>query len=207
MIGLYLAGFATGGVLLLFSVIGGGDDPDVDVDVDGDVDMDADAHGDGDDHAVSGGVTSTLAAVALTAFPFASLRFWTFFLAFGGLAGALLTALSPLGAFATALVAAALGYAAGVGSSALMRLVARDEVSSSLGARECVGTSATVVLPIEGGSRGRVRVHVDGRTVDFDAESDDELALAVAAPVFVYAIRDDGVALVASLPSKLDPSP
>ncbi len=218
MIGIYLAGLATGGGLLLFSIAaGGGDDggdgpaeahgaeahSDLDSDVEVEVEVEADGGHDADEpgHEVESGSSMSLSALALTALPVASLRFWTFFLAFGGLTGTLLTWLSPLGAVATAILSALVGYVAGVGVSLFLRAIARDQVSSTVGLGTCVGASGVVVLPVVPGERGRVRVALENQMVDFDAETDDDLALAAEESVFIYAVRDDGVVLVSSRPN------
>lgn len=140
--------------------------------------------------------TAALSTLAASALPVRSPRFWTFFLAFGGLTGALLTWLGPFGTLVTALVAGVVGYVTGVGASLVLRWVARDQVSSTLHADGCVGATGTVLLPIAPGTRGRIRIALEGQMIDFDAEVEDSVALATSDSVVVYAVRDDGVALV-----------
>jgi membrane protein implicated in regulation of membrane protease activity len=196
---LYLAGLATGGILLLFSLAGGADadagDADAELDAEG---GEAEAEADDAHHGGSAHGRMALSALALTALPIRSLRFWTFFLAFGGLAGTLLSWLAPLGSLAVAILAAAVGYGAGVGATILLRWAQRDQVSSTLRPAQCVGASGTVLLPVAPGARGRIRVALEDQVVDFDAETEDEDSLDLAEPVVVYAVREDGVALVTS---------
>jgi hypothetical protein len=80
----------------------------------------------------------------------------------------------------------------------LLRKLRRGQVSSALRPDQCVGATGTVLLPVARGSLGRVRVTLEDRVVDFDAETEDASALPIAEPVLVYEIRDDGVALVSS---------
>ena len=157
---LYYVTLAIGGTLVLVSLLLGGDhDHDVDADVDLDVDVDADADADFD----HGGFDALDAWL-----PFMSLRFWTFCLAFFGLTGTLLTTLELGGSQLTVgLLAGGMGYVAGVGASAAIRKLRNEVVDSSLRADDYVGESATVMVPIARGKRGKVlRVRrEDGRAV------------------------------------------
>ncbi|MBX3188566.1 MAG: hypothetical protein KF819_16235 [Labilithrix sp.] len=179
MILLYLASAVTGGLLLLLSLAGGHHD-----DAEADVELEAEA--------------SPEIELMLEALPIASLRFWTFLLAFGGLTGALLTWLSGLGPIAVAATALAVGYAAGLGVTKLVRWLAADQISSTLARDACVGVSGTVVLPPGRGALGRIRVRLENQIIDFDAETEDEGVLEISDPVVVYDVRDDGVVLVTS---------
>jgi hypothetical protein len=192
----YLIALATGGLLLLLSFVGSGDggaDADGGDAADGATGADAreaeiESEGGADESGHAGGQV-------LSILPLESLRFWTFFLAFGGLAGTLLSTTSALGEAATGACAGVVGYGTGLGVTLLMRWLARSQVSSTLGSGAYVGSSGTVVLPLQPGARGRVRLELENQTVDLDAETDDE-TLAASDPVFVYAVRGDGVVMV-----------
>jgi len=205
MLALYLISFLIGGVLVALSAFSGGDhdadadfdfeadaDVDVDADVDADADADADAEADHDHDAGHGfggfGITELL--------PVASLRFWTFFLAFGGLLGTLLTLVGHMGAIPVAVVAGLVGYLAGFGITAVVRRLKADKISSTVSNDDCIGSSARVLLPVSDGTSGQVRVQLRGRIIDFIAETDDGVELAIDEEVLVYDVREDGVALV-----------
>jgi membrane protein implicated in regulation of membrane protease activity len=214
---LYLIALIVGGGLVAISLFAGGHDHDADADADADagmdlhadadadadVDADADADGDADasadahgeahagEHHGAGGL-SGLGAIL----PIASLRFWTFFLGFGGLTGTLLTLLGALDPLPAAIASLAVGYISGVSVTQIVRRLRKDDVSSSVTANDCVGTTGTVMLPVSRSSAGQIRVEVKGRIVDFIAETEDDAALEIAEPVLVYEVRDDGVVLV-----------
>lgn len=202
MIAPYLAGLFTGGLLLVLSLAGGGPADDVETEVagNGDVETHVEVEGDADVDADDGAHTGPAPWWAST-LPVLSIRFWTFLLTFGGLAGLLLTAATPLGAGTVAALAAGVGYAAGIGVTALVRVLEREQITSTLAPAACVGASGVVVLPLARGERGRVRVALENHVIDFDAETDEE-ALALAEQVVIYAVRDDGVVLVSATASE-----
>lgn len=196
----YLICLLIGGVLVAVSALTGGDsdhdfdadfDADVDADLDADADVDADADGDAD-HQIDGsfGLDAWL--------PIASIRFWTFFLAFGGLVGSLLTGFDLLSPIPTAIGAVVTGYLGGIAISSIVRRLRREEVSSAVAAKDCIGATGQVVLPVSVGQPGQIRVRLKGRLVDFTAVTDGE-ALPIDDEVMVYDLRDDGTALVAPI--------
>lgn len=198
MLTLYLIALAAGAVLIAFSLFadgehdGDGHDGDTEGELEGDVvhlEADGDAGVDG---------AGPARGSAFLAVPILSLRFWTFFFAFGGLTGALLTWLGALGPIAIASCASLVGWVSGVFAGQLMRWARRGQVSSTLRRDHCLGATGTVLLPIGRGSLGRVRVQLEDRVVDFDAETDDATQLEVAEPAVIYEVRDDGVVLVTS---------
>jgi membrane protein implicated in regulation of membrane protease activity len=207
MLSLYLISFLIGGVLVGLSAFSGGDhdhdadfdfEADADVDADVDADADADADGDGDaeadhDHDSGHGFGGFGIAELL---PIASLRFWTFFLAFGGLLGTLLTMIGHIGAIPVAITSLLVGYLAGFGITAVVRRLKKEKVSSIVASTDCIGSSGRVLLPISGRGAGQVRIELKGRIVDFVAETEDETELGIDEEVLVYDVRDDGVALV-----------
>ena len=192
MLVIYLVGLFAGGLLLVLSFASGEEDDAVSEDGSADVEAEAEAEGE------TASDQGSIASMTLAVLPIASLRFWTFFLAFGGLAGILLTWVSALAPAAVAVVAASIGYASGLGVTMIVRLLGRSQVSSTLKRTECIGIGGTVLLPIARGSLGRIRVRLENQLLDFDAETDDEAQLGVSEPVVVYDVRDDGVVLVTS---------
>jgi hypothetical protein len=129
--------------------------------------------------------------------PVMSLRFWVFLLAFGGGAGAALTALGS-SRWVAAGGALAIGWTAGAAAVALVDHLKRHSVSSEVGAADLVGASATLVLPIGPGKPGKVRVDVKGRQEDFVANLVEGGAeLPTGTQVLVIAEGERGTLLVA----------
>lgn len=173
----YLAAVAFGVTLLLASLVLGGKDTD---------------HGDGDgdgDHA--GGPELPLAWAPVT-----SLRFWVFFLAFGGGAGLALEALGS-SAVVAALGALGLGWVTGALAIAVMNHLRKHSVSSELAIEELVGTTGTLLLPVAADRPGKVRVEIGGRAEDFIANvADGGGALPAGATVLIIAEGERGTLLV-----------
>jgi hypothetical protein len=167
---LYLFAVAAGVTLLVASLLLGGKDTD---------------------HGAHGGEASLGWA------PFASLRFWVFFLAFGGGAGYALDTLEGNEVIA-GVGAGVVGWAAGAIAVAVIRMVSKQSASSEVGGAELVGTTGTLVLPVGPGRPGKVRVDVKGRTEDFVANIvDDGEELPTGASVLVVAEGERGSLLVA----------
>lgn len=200
----YLVALVVGGTLVAVSLIFGGDgdhdhDVDHDFDIDADMDMDADVEAeveaDADaDHEMDHGVSGLDALQGWL--PIASMRFWTFFLAFFGLTGTVVTAGSLLGGIATPILATAVGYVCGASITNSIRRLRKQVVDSSLGEKDYVGATAKVVLPVSKGKTGKIRMTIKGRVVELMAQTDDDVDLGLNQAVMVYALRDDGTAVV-----------
>ncbi len=203
LLGLYIAALVFGGGLLALSVLGGGGHGDVDGDgdvdghdlhADADADVDADhdhGHDHGHGHAVADGHGDVTGFFTI----FASLRFWTFFLCFGGAAGLLLTLLSQP-AVSTGIVAGVFGFFCGTVAAWTVRKLARGQLSSAMGAEDWVGRSATVVLPVSAVRNGKIRLDLDGEVKEILAStSAEDGEIAIGADVIVVEM-DDGVAKV-----------
>lgn len=136
------------------------------------------------------------------AFIFLSPRFWTFLLLAFGISGALLT----LFQLASTWVVLALAGASGVGSGALAALVVRSlkrgEVSSSASANEAIGRVAEVLIPLEKGRVGKVRLALRGQTLDLMAMAGDK-NLPLGTKVVIEDI-EGGIARVSAAPEELD---
>ena len=202
MLIVYLICLLIGGALVALSAFTGAHDADVDFDVDADVDMDADADVDADADADADGdaaVDHGSGGFEFDAWlPIASVRFWTFFLAFGGLVGSLLSGFDLLSPIPTAIGSIVTGYVAGLTISWIVRKLKRDDVSSGLSAKDCIGATGQVVLPVSADQPGQIRVRVKGRLVDFIAETEGE-TLPINGEAMVYELRDDGTALVTAV--------
>ena len=201
MMNLYLIALAVGGTLVMISLAFGGDGDDIDLDLDADVDVDMEMDADADLDADADADADAAGTDALDGWlPITSIRFWTFFLAFFGLTGTLIAGLglaqSPI---ATGLIAGAVGWASGAAMIAVYRRLKTDVVDSHVSDRDCLGASATVVVPVLPGQLGKVRLEIKGRTVELLARSEDE-ALGRREHVVVYEVETDGRVLVARAP-------
>jgi membrane protein implicated in regulation of membrane protease activity len=119
--------------------------------------------GHGDGHADAG-------AIAI----FLSLRFWTFGLMSFGFVGTLLHFLRLAGPLVALGTAIAVGLFSGFLASAAMRAIARAQTSSGGEADEAVGHIGRVLIAVERGKHGKVRIEVHGRLLDLIATTDDE---------------------------------
>jgi membrane protein implicated in regulation of membrane protease activity len=91
-----------------------------------------------------------------------------------GFVGTLLHFLRLAGSVMTLGTATAVGLISGVLASTAMRAIARAQTSSGGEADEAVGHVGRVLIPIERGKRGKVRIEVHGRLLDLIATTDDE---------------------------------
>ena len=123
--------------------------------------------------------------------PFLSMRFWTFFLAFFGLTGVVLTGLALWTSQAAILPASVvMGLISGYGVAAVMNHLRRTTTDSSIQEQDYLGASARVLLPIAQGQPGKVRLQIRDQTVDLIAETEDPTPLALRQEVLVYAIEN-----------------
>ncbi|MEM9489352.1 MAG: hypothetical protein AAGC55_09420 [Myxococcota bacterium] len=194
----YLIALALGGTFVVASLLFGGDgdlDMDADADLDMELDADADAEVDADADADADSAHGGLAIGGVLAWlPITSLRFWTFFLAFFGLTGTVLSAFELLAdPLAIAVIASCLGYATGWTTVAVIRHLTRNQHSSTVSASDYVGASGTVMVPVERGQIGKVRLEVKGRVIDLLARTEDVTRLECKAAVMVYGQDDDHI--------------
>jgi membrane protein implicated in regulation of membrane protease activity len=203
MLSIYLGSLLFGGVLLGASIFGGhGDGADHGDGGHGDAGHgghggDA-GHGDGHAH----GAGHHHGPHHASQLPFLSLRFWAFALAFFGLSGAALT-WSAFGAL-TPLVAGGVGMGCGLLSSRVLSGLARRPVGLLGGSDAHVGREGRLLLPVEKGTRGKVRLSIGGVSTDLIAETEAEGALAAGETALVVGMRGN-VALVERSPASLPP--
>ncbi len=192
---LYVAALVLGlGVNLLQFVLAGLEGGDADVDH-----GDLDAGGDGElgtaDHGEIVHPTGAAAHHGIEAgfLPLVlSLRFWTFGSLAFGVVGSLLHFLGLAPALVSLAVATAVGLGSGLFSSWVFRALARSSSQSGAVATDAVGQVGRVLVPVERGARGKVRIQVRGQTVDYLATTDDE-RLEAGMDVLVAEVRDDEV--------------
>jgi hypothetical protein len=174
MLQIYLGALAFGGTLLIASLFLGSKDADHD-------------HGDGDgEHEAHG------AADGFAWLPVTSLRFWTFVLAFGGIAGALLTWLGGIGEPIVGVAALAVGWGSGLGMNLAMRGLRKGSVGSEVALQELSGETAQVVVALRKDQIGKVRLSAKGRVLDLLAETDDPELLAVGSSVMIVGEGEQG---------------
>lgn len=186
MLVVYLIALIVGGVLLATTLVLGGA-----------AEADADAGGADTDH--GGDADSDHAGPLDLVFgwlPVTSLRFWTFFAAFFGLVGTVLTTFAMAGTVPTVVAAVVGGYASGMIMDRAVKYLRKNERDSSVGERDLIGAGAHVLVQVKTGKTGKVRVHLKGRTVDLLAETDDDTELAAGQHAMVLSLRDDGHVLV-----------
>ncbi len=189
MLTAYLTTLIIGGSMLLLSIFAGGDhemdhdlqleagDMDLDMDLDSDFDLDADAHG-FDFH----GFDAWL--------PIGSLRFWTFFTAFFGLVGTVLTAIGGFGMALTLGPSIGTGYLSGVAATKVLKALNKESVGKVIGGADLVGHSGTLVLPVSPGQPGKIRIQMGGRVLEEIAYSEE--VLSTGAGVLVISVHNEG---------------
>ena len=186
MLMVYLIALIVGGVLLALTlVLGGAAEHDADT---GGADTDHGGDADSDHPGAFDTVVGWL--------PVTSLRFWTFFAAFFGGVGTVVSAWSLAGPVPAAVLAVAAGYLSGLIMDRSMRYLRRADSDSSLGGRDLVGASAVVLLRVARGTAGKVRAQLKGRSIDLLAETDDDDPLAAGQQAMVLSMRDDGRVVV-----------
>ncbi len=201
----YVFCLIVGGAFVGLSVLGGLFDADGDFDHDldshfgghldmhGHLDLDGDGHVDLDlDH--DGDIE---VRIAPRYSPLTSFKFYTFALAFFGLTGVLFTVMG-LWANATGVLVLSIvmGLIAGLAVSYALHKANATSSSDAITERDYVGVTGQVVLPVRAGKRGKVKMHLKGRTIEMFAESaDDEVVLDFDEECFVLGV-EDGVAKV-----------
>lgn len=167
MLPVYLGALAFGGTLLVASMFLGGDDKDTETDKD-------------------------LGTGGLDWLPVASLRFWTFFLAFGGAAGTALTFAGGLPAVVTGAIAFVVGWLSGLGMVQVMRTVRHGSVGSEISPKELGGETAEVIVSVARGEVGKVRVTAKGRIHDLIAETDEDDTFPAGSKVMIVGEGAEG---------------
>lgn len=192
----YVGCLIVGGGLVLISFFSD-TDHDADVDMDLDVDMDVDMDMDMDaDHDV-GDIAHSIDGADALWLPLLSLRFWIFFAAFFGLTGTILHLLDQSSWQLT--LGTSLGFGVGAGwlVSTIVRKLRNAKVDSNIDPmRDYVGTTGEVVLAIEPGEPGLVRLKVKGVDVDLTAITEGGATLAVGASVKVLRYSQSTVCVV-----------
>jgi membrane protein implicated in regulation of membrane protease activity len=182
MLQIFLIALIVGAGLLLFSLLASGDGGGK-PEIDGHADLDA--HADHDHGGLDGG--------ALAWLPLASLRFWTFFMAFFGATGTALTFIErDIDAWVLLAIAVAMGYVCGAAAVSVFRYMRRSETSSNLAVDDYIGETAVVRVSVARGKTGKVRLELKGRTLELLAETEEETPFAVKERAMIYAMTEQG---------------
>lgn len=179
--------FIVGGIFVLLAAVGGLDG--VDIDTDFDIDIEASANIDDIDAGTQ--IDQTLTALRDRWWlPFLSLRFWTFALCFFGLTGLLITLVQPaLPGWLGALIAVFMGLFCGLVAALVLRSLARQSVSSLIRPETLTGQIATVEIPFDTNSRGKVSLSIGGSTISFFAITQEEREFHVGETVLVVGME------------------
>jgi membrane protein implicated in regulation of membrane protease activity len=132
----------------------------------------------------------------------ASIRFWTFALLAFGLTGTLLRLFNFAGRVESAVLATACGLVSGVVAVAVIRRLTTKAASSLASTGDVVGRVGRVIVPVDEGTTGKVRVEVKGSHVDYVAHAAEPLA---AGESVVVEDCDGGEVRVSKAPRELKP--
>jgi hypothetical protein len=128
-----------------------------------------------------------------------TLRFWLFFALAAGMSGGAIHLFALASPVSTLLLALGLGVSSGLFASLVFRAAARGVSASSTA--DAAGRVGRVLVGLERGRPGQVRVVIGGSSVDMMATTDDE-ELARGQDVLVEEVRE-GVAHVSRRPDDL----
>ncbi|MBD1915448.1 MULTISPECIES: OB-fold-containig protein [Cyanophyceae] len=179
--------FIVGGIFVLLAAVGGLDG----VDIDTDFNFDAEVSANIDDIDVGTQIDQTLTALRDRWWlPFLSLRFWTFALCFFGLTGLLITLMQPsLVGWLGALIAVLMGLFCGLVAALVLRSLGRQSVSSLIRPDELTGQIATVEIPFDTHSRGKVCLRLRDSTISFFAITQEERSFQRGDSVLVVGLE------------------
>lgn len=179
--------FIVGGIFVLLAAVGGLDGVDIDTDFDFDVEASANI----DDIDIGTQIDQTLRVLRDRWWlPFLSLRFWTFALCFFGLTGLLINLMQPnLAGWLGALIAVLMGLFCGLVAALVLRSLGRQSVSSLIRPETLTGQIATVEIPFDSNSRGKVSLSLAGSTVSFFAITQEEREFRAGETVLVVGME------------------
>lgn len=186
MLTVYIIAAAVGGILVLLSALGGGDGDTAELEggaPHAEIDTGADA-----DHGEHGGDLGWLS--------FFGMRFWSYFAAFFGLTGVLLSSLTDVAGGLIAGGAAMLGLFSGAGASTATRLLTRSQSSSGVASADLLGAEGVVLVTVRKDVPGKVRCSVRGDVLDLHALTTDDSPIPVGREVLVVGSEGHRVTVV-----------
>lgn len=220
MLELYIFTLIIGGGMLAFSAFSGGDfgsDADVDANIDSHVDIDSDTHLEIDSHVdcdnpldaphaaiehIPHSIESINHSIApanqsgIDGIKLLSLRSLTYFSAFFGLTGTVMTWIGS--AFITTLLSAIFsGSVAAFFGYKLMAYLKSSESGQALNTTSFIGRKAKVIIPITPNKMGKILVEISGQNVELIAKitSPDTDSFAPGDAVLIVSFSDN-VAIV-----------
>lgn len=188
LIDIYLFALVLGGVLLVASLVMGGNSTDVAADADASAEA---------EHGALGGMFGA----------FLSLRFWTFFAAFFGLTGFVFDGLDLLpGPTGPLVLAIIMGLATGLFTVWVLRKLQQSSSGAVPTVEAYTGRTGRVLLAFGPGELGKLRLELGGTTVDVLASTEDTTPFVTGDEAMVVEMRQN-TALVTRIPvSKENPS-
>lgn len=129
--------------------------------------------------------------------PWLSVRFWTYFCAGFGLVGLLCTLLTKASQNEILIWALVTGLVAGLGVSYIMRLARKYESGATLGARDFEGKVGHLSVACGPGQLGKVRLEMEGETIDYLAKTEHQELLPVGSQVIIVSVEGDTALVVA----------
>lgn len=187
---LYFCSFVIGGCFVALAAFGGLDGPDFDID------FEVDLLGREANSAPSNAALTLLDRV-LTLLPITSLRFWTLAAFIFGLSGLAFSFLGKLSPSASLTLAILLALIIGGGGANVLRWLGRDNSDSLVREEDFVGAAATVELPFDRNSRGKIKLELRGNFLYYPARTSEACAFEVGDWVLVVGL-EDGMAWVVS---------
>jgi membrane protein implicated in regulation of membrane protease activity len=128
--------------------------------------------------------------------PIFTLRFWTFGIAFFGLAGWLLSVMN-VAATPTLAIASLLGIVCGGGVAMALRQLRKRNIDSLVRSADYVGLSGIVEIPFDANSRGKIQLRVRGITIGLMAMTDNPNGFEAGDRVFVVSTANNRVWVIA----------
>ena len=185
MMPIYLFCFGIGGIFVLFAAIGGLDGADFGVAFDADLEI-------AENSQKLDRLKRENWLKRLLQLPLFSLKFWTFGTCFFGLTGLVLNWLRPeMHPGQIAGIAGAMGIFCGSTMVSILRSLGQRHANSLARSSDLVGLSATVLLPFNCESRGKVRVNVKGANVEFMAFTDESKSFGKGDRVLIVGLKNN----------------
>ncbi|HIK11662.1 MAG TPA: NfeD family protein [Oscillatoriaceae cyanobacterium M33_DOE_052] len=123
--------------------------------------------------------------------PFTSVRFWTFGSCFFGLTGVVLSHFTNLAPLTIASFAVAMGIVCGTAMVWALRILQFSQSDSMVRNADIIGLSATVEIPFDATSKGKVRLNVKGSGIDFVAFTEESQGFQKGEKVFIVGIKNN----------------
>lgn len=204
MFTLYLACFLIGGIFVGLSVLGGIDGTDFDHDfslshdleLGHNLETDIEINPYSEEEEESSFFTKHKRK--FPRLPLTSLKFWTFGACFFGLTGLLLSLIQPptLSPVAIMIISLVIGLFFGTAIVVILRNLQSNQANSMIHSEDLAGLEATVEIPFNSQTKGKVRVNVKGAIVDLIALTEDSKAFTKGEQVLIVGRENSKVWVV-----------